>query len=103
LWDAGEHQELPPEVSEAKKRQQKLLEVLAKLQQADAARKKDGIDPKKNPAQMPKADGDAKVMPNKEGGYAPNFTPVAAVVGKKGSKIRKTWRHSSQNSSRPAH
>ena len=94
---------MPPEVSEAKKRQQKLLEVLAKLQQADAARKKDGIDPKKNPAQMPKADGDAKVMPNKEGGYAPNFTPVAAVVGKKGSKIRKTWRHSSQNSSRPAH
>jgi transposase len=81
LWDAGKHPELPPEVADAQKRQEKLRVVLEKLQQADAARKKDGIDPKKNPAQMPKADGDSKVMPNKEGGYAPNYTPVAATDG----------------------
>jgi hypothetical protein len=42
---------------------------------ADAARKKDGI---KTPAQLPKADTESTVMPNKEGGYAPNYTPVAA-------------------------
>jgi len=81
LWGVGEPQELPPEVADAQKRQEKLGALLEKLQQAEAARKKDGIDPKKNPAQMPKADTDSKVMPNKEGGYAPNYTPVAATDG----------------------
>ncbi len=30
---------------------------------------------------MPKADTDSTVMPNKEGGYAPNYTPLAATDG----------------------
>jgi len=74
----GESRNLPPELADARKRQEKLRETLRKLREAEAARKKDGIDPKKNPAQLPKADEDPKVMPNKEGGYAPNYTPVAA-------------------------
>ena len=41
--------------------------------------RKEGKDPEKNPAQLPKADTDSKVMPNKEGGYAANFAPTAAV------------------------
>ena len=52
--------------------------MLEELREADAARKKDGI---KTPAQMPKADTDSTVMPNKEGGYAPNYTPVVATDG----------------------
>jgi transposase len=84
--DAGEKsladdrlaQPLPPELADAKKRQEKLRQVLKELREADAARKKDGI---KTPAQMPKADTDSTVMPNKEGGYAPNYTPVAATDG----------------------
>ena len=60
LFGEGESN-LPPELADAKKRQEKLRE-------AEAARKKDGIDPKKNPAQLPKADEDPKVMPN---GYEP--------------------------------
>ncbi len=84
--DAGEKslgedrfaQPLPPELADAKKRQEKLRQVLEELRQADAARKKDGI---KTPAQMPKADTDSTVMPNKEGGYAPNYTPLAATDG----------------------
>jgi transposase len=71
-------QALPPELANAKKRQEKLQQVLTELRAADAARKKDGI---KTPAQMPKADTDSTVMPNKEGGYAPNYTPVAATDG----------------------
>ena len=60
------------------KRQQRLRELLEQLRPSDAARKKDGI---KSPAQLPKADPDSSVMPNKEGGYAPNYTPTAATDG----------------------
>ena len=69
---------LSPELVAAQKQQEKLQQVLEELRAADAARKKDGI---KSPAQMPKADTDSTVMPNKEGGYAPNYTPVVATDG----------------------
>jgi hypothetical protein len=67
------------ELATLAQRQQKLREVLQTLQSQDAARQKEGKDPQKNPAQLPKADADSKVMPNKEGGYAANYTPTAAV------------------------
>ena len=70
---------LPPELRTAKARQEKLRELLAEARAADEARRKDGIDPRKNPAQVPKADSDSRVMPNKEGGYAPNYTPLVAT------------------------
>ena len=54
-------------------------ELLAQAKAADEARRKDGINPAKNPAQIPKADTESRVMPNKEGGYAPNYTPLAAT------------------------
>jgi hypothetical protein len=44
-----------------------------------SGRPKQGQDPQSNPAQLPKGDSDSKVMPNKEGGYAANFTPTAGV------------------------
>jgi transposase len=78
VWGESQPQPLPPELADAKQRQEKLREVLEKLREADAARKRDGI---KTPAQRPKADTDSSVMPNKEGGYAPNYTPVAATDG----------------------
>ena len=73
-------QVLSPEFAAAQERLEELKQISAKLHEADAARKKDGI---KTPAQMPKADTDSTVMPNKEGGYAPNYTPVAATDGTK--------------------
>ena len=81
LRDDCPAQALPAELADAQKRQEKLRQVLEELREADAARKKDGI---KTPAQMPKADTDSTVMPNKEGGYAPNYTPLAATDGTKG-------------------
>ena len=45
--------------------------ILEQLQQMDAARKVSGTNPQKNPAQLPKTDLDSRVLPNKEGGYAP--------------------------------
>jgi transposase len=70
---------LPPELQSAQARREKLQELLAQAKAADEARRKDGINPTKNPAQIPKADAESRVMPNKEGGYAPNFTPLAAA------------------------
>jgi len=78
LLDDDLPQALPPELAEAQKRLEELQEISEKLHEADAARKKDGT---KTPAQMPKADTESTVMPNKEGGYAPNYTPVVATDG----------------------
>jgi transposase len=77
LGESVEH--LPADLATLAQRQRKLQEILQTLQSQDAARRKQGKDPEKNPAQMPKADSDSKVMPNKEGGYAANYTPTAAV------------------------
>jgi transposase len=79
-----EGRKLPAELADAQKRREKLQEALGKLREADAARKRDGADPQKSPTQLAPADLDAKVMPNKEGGYAPNYTPTAAVDGRGG-------------------
>lgn len=69
---------LPAELRTAEARREKLRELLAQAQAADESRRKDGINAAKNPAQIPKADADSRVMPNKEGGYAPNYTPLLA-------------------------
>jgi transposase len=77
-WGESPSRELPAELADAKQRQEKLKQVLEELRAADEARKKNC---RKTPAQMPKADTDSTVMPNKEGGYAPNYTPAVATDG----------------------
>lgn len=77
--DIGER--LPPELADLAARREKLREIQKQLQEADLARKKDGIDPQKNPAQIPKHDPDSRVLPNKEKGYAPNYTPMLTTEG----------------------
>lgn len=42
----------------------------------DETRKKNGT---KGPARMPKTDPDSRILPNKEGGYAANYTPMATT------------------------
>lgn len=80
LFDRGESsQRLPEELADAKARQRRLQEALEKAKSADKARRCEGIDPKKNPAQVPTTDSDSCVLPNKEGGYAPNYTPIATT------------------------
>lgn len=68
--------DVPPELADAKARQQRLLEAQKELAAAGAARRREGI---KTPAQLPSTDPDSSVLPNKEGGYAPNYTPTTAV------------------------
>jgi len=80
LFDAGESSDkLPAELADVKARQERLKKALEKVQAADKARRAEGINPEKNPAQVPTTDPDSRVLPNKEGGYAPNYTPMATA------------------------
>lgn len=85
LFDDGQPADkLPTELSELKQRQAKLQEAFAKLEQMEEQRRRDGIDNKKNPAQLPISDPDSRILPNKEGGYAPNYTPMAVTETESG-------------------
>lgn len=78
LFEDGQSAEqLPPELREVEERRAKLQEVLSQLEQMEQHRQRSGICPEKNPAQLPKNDLDSRILPNKEGGYAPNYTPMA--------------------------
>lgn len=91
-WDATEKQrqlderddsptQLPGPLANLDERREKIRALLAKARALDEARRRDGIHPQKNPAQVPMNDPDSRVMPNKEGGYAPNYTPTATTDG----------------------
>lgn len=80
----GSPTRLPERLAEIQKRREQIREALGQAQAADEARGKKGRDPEKNPAQVPTSDADSRVMPNKEGGYAPNYTPTATTDGHRG-------------------
>lgn len=77
--DAGLEQEdsqvepkLPPELTDAAKRQAALAKAAAELQRIKAGGEK-------IPPRLPLTDPEARITPNKEGGFAPNYTPLATV------------------------
>lgn len=85
LFDDGQKaDQLPSEIKDLKNRRAKLEAALAQLQQMEEQRRKDGIDNKKSPAQLPISDPDSRILPNKEGGYAPNYTPMAVTETQNG-------------------
>jgi transposase len=69
---------LPRELKNLQRRQEQLKEAMKKLneREADRAGRKD-VSPK-GPA-IPLADPDSRVLPNKGGGHAPNYTSVLAT------------------------
>jgi hypothetical protein len=75
---------LPKELAELDQRREQIRKALEKAKADDEARRTQGVDPGKNPAQVPTTDPDSRVMPNKEGGYAPNYTPTATTDGHRG-------------------
>lgn len=75
---------LPGPLADLEQRRGKIQAALAKARTLDEARRKDGINPEKNPAQVPMNDPESRVMPNKEGGYAPNYTPTLTTDGHRG-------------------
>lgn len=81
---AGSPTRLPKEVADAKKRRERVAAALEQAREADKARKKNGINPEKRPAQVAMTDLDSRVMPNKDAGYAPNYTPTVTTDGHAG-------------------
>ena len=67
---------LPENVADLRQRREKLAALQERARQMDEVRHANGS---KGPAQVPKTDPDARILPNKEGGYAPNYTPMATV------------------------
>jgi transposase len=85
LFDNGQSaDQLPEELRDLKSRQEQLHATLSQLREMDEQRRREGINPKKNPAQLPVTDPDSRVLPNKEGGYAANYTPMAVTETENG-------------------
>lgn len=71
---------LPRELANLKDRQERLSKA---LDVAKEKTEKGGVKPKKAPC-VPIADPDSRILPNKEGGYAPNYTVLAATESQNG-------------------
>ena len=80
--DDSDHH-LPAELATQEKRRKKLEEALATVQERDAARRK-RVGTKAKASQVPVTDPDSMVLPNKDGGFAPNYTPIAVTDGHHG-------------------
>lgn len=80
---------LPRELADVKRRQAalaKALEAARKLESQRAAKAggekdKDKKKDQKKAVKVPVADAESQIQPNKEGGFAPNHLPTAAVDG----------------------
>ena len=70
---------LPRRLAELKERQERLGKALAVVRA-----KKAGSGGSKKRLKVPIADPDAVIAPNKDGGYAPNHTPIATMEGEGG-------------------
>ena len=70
--NASEKTAKQPTAAELLTRKQRIEAALAAYQQL-------GDDGKKLPERLPITDPESRVMPNKEGGFAPNYTPNALV------------------------
>jgi hypothetical protein len=71
-------QELEERLHRLEAEREKLTNALAVAHERDQKkREKDGKNA--HPVRVPVTDPDAHILPNKEGGYAPNYTPVVGV------------------------
>ena len=76
--DAQALDALEAEVGQLRAQVAQYERALGIARERDALKKaKDGA--KATPVRVPVTDPDAQIVPNKDGGYAPNYTPVAAI------------------------
>jgi transposase len=71
LGDQSGH-EINEELSDVSRRRKRVAAALAELERLES-------DGEKVPARLPITDPQSRVTPNKEGGFAPNYTPYATV------------------------
>ena len=74
---------LPQDLRKLKERQDRLAKALKRLDELDKKQEGRKNAPAKGPA-VPTTDPDSSVLPNKAGGYAPNYTVVLATEGQSG-------------------
>ena len=74
---------LPAKLGQLEKRRALLKQAHQVAEQTDRARQRRS-DSSQKPARVSVTDPDSRVMPNKEGGFAPNYTPVVAVDAQAG-------------------
>lgn len=71
--------ELRRQVALLTEQRDRLAHALKEAQQRDEVRSKRRSSSRSRPARVPVSDPDSYILKNKEGGYAPNYTPTAAV------------------------
>lgn len=80
LFDDGQSaDQLPAELRDLVARRDAIKARQAELAELDKTRSSWVKDAEKNPAQLPITDPDARILPNKEGGYAANYTPLVTA------------------------
>jgi transposase len=77
LFGQASASKLPADIADLKARQERLNKAL------EAVKKKTGSKSKKTP-HVPVTDPEATILPNKEGGYAPNYTVFATTESQGG-------------------
>jgi len=75
---------LPAALKDLKHRQEKLKQAMARLEQIERERADRGGERSARGPAVPLADPDSRVLPNKTGGHAPNYTAVLAVDAQSG-------------------
>ena len=78
---------LPADLADAEKRRMRLATAIAAAKTRDEspeAKTKARKGRKPKPAAVPVADPESRVLPNKEGGFAPNYTPTATTEARGG-------------------
>jgi transposase len=76
--DPAAPEELTAHLAYLEERRQRLQTLLDQARADEAQRRREGVTTSR---QICLSDEDARVMPNKEGGYAPNYTPTAVTEG----------------------
>jgi transposase len=74
---------LPKELADVVRRKKEIDKAIRELDRAEQAGEK-------IPKRLPITDPESRVMPNKEGGFAPNYTPTATVDVKSGLILENT-------------
>ena len=81
---AGSGAKLPKVLRKLMGRRDLLARALAAVKEVENAREAHGEAKAEKVAKVPVADPDARVLENKEGGWAPNYTPVVTTDGTAG-------------------
>ena len=75
---------LPPELSTKLKRRELLEKAQKAVQQVEQKREEKRESSPDKTAKVPLSDPDARILKNKDGGFAPNYTPVITADGQSG-------------------